>query len=97
MASKSSNAKAEKSSNANIKQIMGVIGDCADDLLGGGNAVSLTDAAIAYDLISDIEFTLKLYIRQCCSDCKIAAHGADPELLEHVREFAYGNLTSTKS
>ena len=88
MASRYSNAKTQAK---DVKQIMGIIGDCADDLLGGGNAVSLTDAAIAYDLISDIEFTLKLYIRQCCSDCKIAAHGADPELLKRVREFAYDN------
>lgn len=70
-----------------------IIGDCADDLLGGGNAVSLTDAAIAYDVISDIEFTLKLYIKQCVSDCKIADHNADPELLKRVRGFAYDNRT----
>ena len=69
------------------------IGDCADDLLGGGNAVSVKDAAIALEMLDEMSFIVKLYIKQCVSDCKIADHGADPELLKRIRSFAYDKIS----
>ena len=66
-----------------------IIGDCADDLLGGGNAVSVKDAASALEMLDEMTLTMKLYIKQCVSDCVIADHNADPELLKRVRSFAY--------
>ena len=68
------------------------IGDCADDLLGGGNAASIVEAANALEALDEMSFVMKLYIKQCVSDCKIADHGADPELLKRVRSFAYDML-----
>jgi hypothetical protein len=65
------------------------IGDCADDLLGGGNAVSIVDAANALEILDELSFVVKLYIKQCVSDCKIADHNADHELLRRVRGEAY--------
>lgn len=74
----------------NKKEFCGIIGDCADDLLGGGNAVSVKNAAKVLDMLEDMTFTMKLYIKQCCTEgVKIADHNADKKLLKRVRKFAY--------
>lgn len=72
------------------KEFRGIIGDCADDLLGGGNAASIKNAAKVLDMLEDMTLTMKLYIKQCCTEgIKIADHNVDKKLLKRVRKFAY--------
>ena len=74
----------------NKVKFYGIIGDCADDLLGGGNAASIKNAAKVLDMLEDMTLTMKLYIKQCCTEgIKIADHNADKKLLKRVRKFAY--------
>lgn len=68
----------------------GFIGDCADDLLGGGNACSLENAVKVQAMLKDACKVMDTYIHNVVMDKTIANHNLDHDNVDRVRDFFYG-------
>lgn len=72
------------------KEFCGLIGDCADDLLGGGNACSLEKAVKIRAILKDACEVMDTYIYNVATNKTIANHNLDEETVNKVCDFFYG-------
>lgn len=72
-----------------MKDFLGTIGDCADDLLGGGNAASLKDAKAVRDMLKKALDVMDTYINNVEQHHVIADHNMDRATVNEVCNFFY--------
>lgn len=72
------------------KEFCGIIGDCADDLLGGGNACSLEDAVKVQAMLKDACEVMDTYVYNAAAGKVIAKHDVDRDKITRVCDFFYG-------
>lgn len=73
-----------------LRSFNGAIGDCADDLLGGGNACSLEDAVRVQAMLKDALTVMDTYIYNIAAGKVIADHNVDTNMIRRVCNFFYG-------
>lgn len=73
-----------------MNNFLGTIGDCADDLLGGGNAASLEDAKAVRDMLKKALDVMNTYIDNVEQNRVIADHNLDRDTVDEVCDFFYG-------
>lgn len=73
-----------------MNNFLGTIGDCADDLLGGGNAASLEDAKAVRDMLKKALDVMNTYIDNVEQNRVIADHNLNRDTVDEVCDFFYG-------
>lgn len=73
-----------------MDNFLGIIGDCADDLLGGGNAASLEDAKAVRVMLKKALDVMDTYINNVEQNRVIADHSMDRDTVDEVCDFFYG-------
>jgi hypothetical protein len=72
-----------------LQDFCGLIGDCANDLLGGGNACPLEDAVKVRAMLKDACDVMDTYIYNLATDKTIASHNLDTDTIRKVCNFFY--------
>ena len=76
-----------------MNNFLGIIGDCADDLLGGGNAASLKDAKTTRDMLKKALDVMNTYINNVEQNRVISDHSMDRDTVNEVCDFFYGLMS----